>query len=325
MRKTTMHPSPWAARLLTTLLTTLSAFMAQAQSAADTIKVIVPFAAGGPADQVARIVQGPLGVALGKTVVIDNRGGAGGVIGVGAAAKSPADGGTLLLTTSSFVITAGTTPNLSYNPRKDFEPIYLLGEVQTMLVVRPSLGVSTLAELVTKARSTKLNYGTTGVGGTMHIGAELFSKAANAPMVHIPYRGAAPAIADFLAGTVDLVNADLPVLLPLVKDGRIKALVIYDTRRAPQLPDVPTAAEAGLPSLLMTNWYGVLVPTGTPPETRRRLEDALAAVVRQPEVAAKLAAAGFSNPRDHVGFKTRLDSDFERWLPWLKEANIRAE
>lgn len=314
-------------RLLAALCAVLAAAPALAQVAsADTVRIIVPFAAGGPADQIARIVQGPLGTALGRTVVVDNRGGAGGVIGVTAASKLPADGNTLLLTTSSFVITAGTTPNLAYNPRKDFEPVYLLGEVQTLLVVRPTLGVNTLAELVARAKQEpKLNYGSTGVGGTMHIGAELFARAAGVGAVHIPYRGAAPALTDLMAGTVDFVNADVPVLRPYVNDGRIKALAIYDTRRSPQLPDVPTAAEAGLPALQMSNWYGVLVPAGTPADTRRRLEDALAAVVRQPDVAAKLAEAGFSNPRGQAGFRTKLDADFDRWIPWLKEAGIRAE
>ena len=312
--------------LIVALLTGLMATATHAQSQSDTIRIVVPFAAGGPADQIARIVATPLGIQLGKTVVVDNRGGAGGVIGVGVVAKSPGDGQTLLLTTSSFVITAGTTPNLPYNPRRDLEPVYLLGEVQTMLVVRPTLGVNTLAELAAKAKGpAKLNFGSTGVGGTMHIGAELFSIAAGAPMVHIPYRGAAPALVDLMAGVVDLVNADVPVLRQYVKDGRIKALVIYDTKRSPQLPDVPTAAEAGMPSLNMTNWYGVLVPASTPADVRARLGAALANVVRQPDVAARLAEAGFSNPRDHAGFQTRLDADFERWLPWLKQANIRTE
>jgi tripartite-type tricarboxylate transporter receptor subunit TctC len=311
-------------------ITFLAAFSmsldASAQNANESVKVIVPFAAGGPADLVARIVATPLSVALGKPVLVDNRGGAGGVIGVAAVAKAPADGNTLLLTTSSFVITAGITPNLAYNPRKDLEPVYLLGEVQTMLAVRSSLGVNTLSELVTKAKGpNKLNYGSTGVGGTMHIGAELFGKAANVSVVHIPYKGAAPAINDLMAGTVDFVNADVPILRSFVKDGRIKALVIYDTKRSPLLPDVPTAVEAGLPGLMMSNWYGVLVPAGTSVEAKKRLEEAFAKVVRQPEVAARLAEAGFMNPRDAAGFKTLLDSSFDRWLPWLKEANIRAD
>jgi tripartite-type tricarboxylate transporter receptor subunit TctC len=180
--------------------------------------------------------------------------------------------------------------------------------------------------LVAKAKGpNKLNYGSTGVGGTMHIGAELFAKAANVSMVHIPYRGAAPALVDLMGGTVDLVNADVPVLRPYIRDGRIKGVVVFDTKRSPQLPDIPTAAEAGMPALQMTNWYGVLVPAGTPPETKKRLEAALHHVVHQADVAAKLSEAGFSNPKDSTGFGARLQADFERWLPWLKEAQIRAD
>ncbi|MEI6382846.1 MAG: tripartite tricarboxylate transporter substrate-binding protein [Betaproteobacteria bacterium] len=312
--------------LLLMLASSLVSTLLYAQTASDSIRIIVPFAAGGPADQIARIISTPLAIALGKTTVVDNRGGAGGVIGVSLASKAPTDGNTLLLTTSSFVITAGITPNLSYNPRKDLEPVYLLGEVQTMLAVRNNLGVNTLAELITKAKgSNKLNYGSTGVGGTMHIGAELFGKAANVQVVHIPYKGAAPAITDLIAGTVDFVNADVPILRNYVKDNRIKALVIYDTKRSPLLPDVPTAVEAGLPNMLMSNWYGVLVPAGVSIENRKRIEEALAKVVKQPDVAAKLTDAGFMNPKDANGFKARLEVDFDRWIPWLKEANIKAE
>jgi len=312
--------------LLLMLASSLVSTLLYAQTASDSIRIIVPFAAGGPADQIARIISTPLAIALGKTTVVDNRGGAGGVIGVSLASKAPTDGNTLLLTTSSFVITAGITPNLSYNPRKDLEPVYLLGEVQTMLAVRNNLGVNTLAELITKAKgSNKLNYGSTGVGGTMHIGAELFGNAANVQVVHIPYKGAAPAITDLIAGTVDFVNADVPILRNYVKDNRIKALVIYDTKRSPLLPDVPTAVEAGLPNMLMSNWYGVLVPAGVCIENRNRIEEALAKVVKQPDVAAKLTDAGFMNPKDANGFKARLEADFDRWIPWLKEANIKAE
>lgn len=300
-----------------------AALSASAQTG-DALKIIVPFSAGGPTDLIARIISIPLGKELGRPVVVENRGGAGGVIGAGAAAKSPPDGSTLLLTTSSLVITAGTTPRLSYNPRTDLEPVYLLGEVQTMLVVRPTLGVNTLSELIDKAKGqNKLNYGSTGVGGTMHIGAELFAKAAKVDMVHVPYKGAAPALTDLMAGTVDLLNADVPVLRPYVKDGRLKALAIYDTKRSPLLPDVPTTVEAGLPSLQMSNWYGVLVPAGMSPDLKQRFETALAHVVHQPDVASKLAEAGFSGPRDGKAFKAKLDADFDRWIPWLKEAGIQ--
>lgn len=311
--------------ILSSLLSACAALaMTPGAHAADTIKLIVPFSAGGPTDQIARIIAPGLSDALGKTVIVDNRGGAGGVIGDALAAKAPPDGNTLLLTTSSLVITAGTTPNLPYDPRTAFDPIYLLGKVQTMLAVRPSLGVNTLAELVAKAKATPkgLNYGSTGVGGTMQIGAELFRHAADVPLVHIPYRGAAPALVALMGGQVDLVNADVPVLLPYIKQGRIKGLVIYDTKRSKLLPEIPDAVEAGMPSLQMSNWYGVLAPAGTPEATRKKIEDSLAKVVHQPDVAAKLAAAGFTDPMGAAPFKAMLTSDFARWLPWLKKMGI---
>ncbi|MCC7216989.1 MAG: tripartite tricarboxylate transporter substrate binding protein [Burkholderiales bacterium] len=298
---------------------------AQAQPA-DTLKIVVPFAASGPTDMIARIIAVPFGELVGRKVVVENRGGAGGVVGTAVAARAPADGSTLLLTTSSLVITAGTTPNLTYDPRKDFDPIFLLGEVQTMLVTRSTLGAADLDALVAKAKGpTRLNYGSTGVGGTMHIGAELLARSAKVDMVHVPYRGAAPAIVALLAGDIDLLNADVPVLQPYVKDGRVKAIVIYDTKRSPQLPDVPTAKEAGMPGLMLSNWYGVLAPAGMPADLRRKYEEALAKVVQMPDVAARLAEAGFSGPRDSAAFRTKLAADFDRWIPWLKEAGIKAQ
>ncbi|WP_454692662.1 Bug family tripartite tricarboxylate transporter substrate binding protein [Achromobacter aloeverae] len=312
-------------RLACAVLVAAGCCVAAPVPATEVVKIVVPFAPGGPADQIARIVAPGLSQALGKSVIVENRGGAGGTVGAAYASKAPADGATLLLTTSSLVMSAGTTPRLPYDPRKDLEPVYLLGEVQTMLAVRPGLGVDTLKALTAKAARTKLNYGSTGVGSTMQIGAELYARAAKVPLVHIPYRGAAPALVDLMAGTIDLVNADVPVLKPYIQDGRLKGLVIFDTRRSPLLPDIPTAQEAGMPQLLMTNWYGVFVPAGVPAKTKQALADALARTVKQPAVAAKLADAGFSNPQDTAAFQKRLDADFARWVPWLKQAGIRTE
>jgi tripartite-type tricarboxylate transporter receptor subunit TctC len=296
-----------------------------AHAAPEALKMIVPFAAGGPADQIARIVSAPLSQVLGRPVIVDNRGGAGGTVGANFVAKAAPDGNTILLSTSSLVLSAGTTPHLPFDARKDLRPVYLLGEVQSMLAVRPTLEVNNLAELTTKARAGKLNYGSTGVGGTMHVGAELYAKTAKVEMVHIPYRGAAPALVDLIAGNVDLVNADVPVLRPYIADGRIKPIVIFDTKRSPLLPNVPTAAEAGMPELQLTNWYGVLVPSGVSPAFRQQLGAALEKVVRMPEVSSRLAEAGFSNAGNATAFQARLDSDFKRWLPWLRDANIRTE
>jgi tripartite-type tricarboxylate transporter receptor subunit TctC len=294
--------------------------------AADIVKLIVPFAPGGPVDQVARIMAPGLSAELGKTVVVENRGGAGGTIGVAYVAKSPADGSTVLITTSSYVLTAGTTPNLPYNSRKDLQAVALIGQVQTLLVVRPSLQVNTVAELVAKAKAgTRLSFGSTGVGSTMHIGGELLNMAAGIHALHVPYRGAAPAITDLLAGNIDMVNADMPVLQPYVKEGQVKALVIYDSKRAPELPDVPTAEEAGYPQLQMSNWYCVMTPAGTPAAIHDKLEAAVLNVVNSPDVARKLSDAGMHGPMDAKAFQAKLDADFDRWLPFLQKAGIHAQ
>lgn len=303
----------------------LAAILATPAKAAETIKLLVPFAAGGPTDLFARIIAPDLGKELGGTVIVENRGGAGGTIGTAAATREKADGRTLLLTTSALVLSAGTMASVPYDPQKDVEPVYLLGEVQTMIAVRPSLGVNDLKGLVEKAKGTKLNYGSTGSGGTMHLGAELFAKSAKVAMEQIAYRGAAPALTDLIAGSVDLVNADVPILRQYVKDGRLKGLVIFDTKRSALLPEIPSATEAGMPDLMLTNWYGVLMPKGATPAQKQKIADAIAKVVKQPQIAAKLADNGLTDPQDTAAFKARLDADFARWLPWLKANGIRAE
>ncbi len=303
----------------------LAAILATPAKAAETIKLLVPFAAGGPTDLFARIIAPDLGKELGGTVIVENRGGAGGTIGTAAATREKADGRTLLLTTSALVLSAGTMASVPYDAQRDVEPVYLLGEVQTMIAVRPSLGVNDLKGLVEKAKGTKLNYGSTGSGGTMHLGAELFAKSAKVAMEQIAYRGAAPALTDLIAGSVDLVNADVPILRQYVKDGRLKGLVIFDTKRSALLPEIPSATEAGMPDLMLTNWYGVLMPKGASTAQKQKIADAIAKVVKQPQIAAKLADNGLENPQDTAAFKARLDADFARWLPWLKANGIRAE
>ncbi len=303
-----------------------TAALAAPAAAADIVKLVVPFAAGGPVDQVARIIAPALSTELGKTVIVENRGGAGGTVGANFVAKSPADGATVLLATSGFVFSAGTTPSLPYDPKKDLEPVVLIGQVQTLLVARPSLGVNSVAELIEKAKGgAALNYGSTGVGSTMHVGGELFNMATNSKVQHVPYKGAAPAITDLLGGQIDILNADVPVLQPYVKDGRLKGLVIYDTKRSPKLPDVPTASESNLPQLMMSNWYSAMVPAGTPADAKAQLEQGLLKAIRSPQVAAKLSDAGLSEPMNTEDFTAKLAGEFDRWIPFLQKAGIRAE
>ena len=311
---------PW---LLAAACASLAPLTAQC---ADTLKIVVPFAAGGPVDALARTISTNLGTALGKTVIIDNRGGAGGTIGAAAVAKAAPDGNTVLLGSSGFVMSAATVPNLSYDPRKDLEPVVMIGEVQSLLVARKNLEVANVADLIAKGKAgMKVSFGSAGVGSTMHIGAELINVSSGTKFVHVPYRGAGPALTDLMAGTIDILNADVPVLAPYVRDGRIKALVIYDTQRSPKLPEVPTNVEAGVPQLQMTNWYGIFLPAGTPPALRSQLEAALLATVNASEVAARLADSGMSKPMNSAAFRTRLNADFERWVPFLKKAGIRSE
>ncbi|HSV45500.1 MAG TPA: tripartite tricarboxylate transporter substrate binding protein [Ramlibacter sp.] len=308
-----------------TLLAITIGLSSAGAAAGDVVKLILSAAPGGPQDRVSRLVLPALSAALGKTVIVDYRGGAGGTLASNAVAKSPPDGETLLVTTFSYVLTAGSMSNLPYDPRKDLEPIYLLGEAQTMLVARPSLGVANLKELAAKARDGKLNYGSNGVAGTMHLGAELFARTAGVQMTNIPYRGAAPALTDLLAGMVDVANADVPLLQPYVKDGRLKGLAIFDSRRSPLLPDVPTSVEQGMAQLQMTSWIGVMAPKGTPPAVRQKLVQSFSEALRQPELVKQLAELGYANPRADLAFKAKLDKDFEFWIPWLKNAGIRAE
>ncbi|HEY4372271.1 MAG TPA: tripartite tricarboxylate transporter substrate binding protein [Burkholderiales bacterium] len=293
---------------------------------ADTVKIVVPFAAGGPVDMTARVLQAGLSKELGKTVIVENRGGVGGTLGGAYVAKAPADGLTVLLASSSFVMAAGTVANIPYDARKELTPIAMVGEVQTLLVARNSLDVKDVKDLIAKGKAgAKFSYGSSGIGSTMHIGVEMMNMAYGTHFVHVPYRGAGPALTDLMAGTIDFLNADVPVLTPYVKDHRVKALVIFDSKRSTHLPEVPDNVEAGVPQLQMTNWYGLFLPAGTPVAARTQLEKAVLAVANSPDVAAKLAAAGMSKALDTAAFQKRVNADFDRWLPFIKKAGIRSE
>ncbi|HMJ44082.1 MAG TPA: tripartite tricarboxylate transporter substrate binding protein, partial [Pseudolabrys sp.] len=212
-----------------------------------------------------------------------------------------------------------------YDPVKGFEPVILIGSVPSLLVVNPKLGVSSLKELIDKAKTQKMTYGSAGPGTTMNIAGELLNAAAGTKISHVPYRGAAPAITDLLGGHVDMLNADMPVLLPLVKGNTVKALALFGAERSPLLPDVPTTAELGLPSVVMESWYGVFLPAGVPPAARGKLEKALFAVLAVPSVKEKLAANGMHGTLGSEAFKARLPKDFAYWQDTIKKLEIVAE
>jgi tripartite-type tricarboxylate transporter receptor subunit TctC len=286
----------------------------------------VPFAAGGPVDQLARILSNDLGRELGTDVIVEPKGGAGGAIGSEAVARAAPDGRTLLLASmGSHVISPSLRAPTGYDPVKSFEPVIMVGLVPSLLVVSPKLGVSSLKDLIARAKTQQMTYGSAGPGTTMNIAGELLNAAAGTKIAHVPYRGAAPAITDLLGGHVDMLNADMPVLLPLVKANTVQALALFGTERSPLLPDLPTTVELGLPGVVMESWYGVFVPADTPQALRDKLEKALFAVLAVPSVKDKLAANGMHGTLGHAAFAARLPQDFAYWAATIKKLGITVE
>ncbi|HEY5063303.1 MAG TPA: tripartite tricarboxylate transporter substrate binding protein [Xanthobacteraceae bacterium] len=295
-------------------------------ASAEPIKIVVPFAAGGPVDQLARVLANGLGPKLGEDVIVDDRGGAGGAIACEFVARANPDGKTVLLASlGAFVIGPVLKPPANYDPVKSFEPIMLVGSVPSLIVVNPKSGIATLADLIAKAKQRPLSYGSAGLGTTMNIALEMLNKAAGVKITHVPYRGAAPAITDLLGGHIDTLNADLPVLLPLVKAGKVKALAVFSPERTPLLPDLPTTKEAGVPGMIMENWYGLLFPAGTPKDVRDRIERAAFAVIATPAIKARFAADGTHGALDHDAFAAMLSKQFAEWPQRIKTLGISAE
>jgi tripartite-type tricarboxylate transporter receptor subunit TctC len=293
---------------------------------AEPIKFVVPFAAGGPVDQTARIITNELGPKLGEDIIVDDRGGAGGAIAGEFVARSAPDGKTVLFGSfGAFVLGPILKPPANYDPVKSFEPVMLVGKVPSLVVVNKDSDISTLADLVAKAKKQKLSYGSAGPGTTMNIAIEMLNNAAGIKINHVPYRGAAPAITDLLGNHIDTMNADLPVLMPLAKSGTVKALALFAPDRAPQMPDLPTTKELGYPTVIMENWYGVFLPAGTPPQIRDRLEKALLAVVAMPTIAQRLADNGIRGTLGHEAFAADLAKQFAEWPDRMKTLGITGE
>src|SRR5580704_8719134 len=293
---------------------------------AETVKIVVPFAAGGPVDQLARILTPELAAQLKADVIVDDRGGAGGAIGSELVAHAAPDGNTILLASlGSQVLSPILKPPTAYDPVQSFEPVMMVATMPSLLVVSPQLGVNSMQDLIAKAKQEKLTYGSAGPGTTMNIAVEMLNAAAGVKITHVPYRGAAPAINDLLGGHVDMLNADLPILLPLVKAGSIKALALFARERTPLLPDLPTTKELGLPSVVMESWYGVFLPAGTPPQVRDKIEQALFAVIALPAVKQRFADNGMHGTLGHEAFAARLKQDFATWPGTIKTLGITGE
>jgi tripartite-type tricarboxylate transporter receptor subunit TctC len=311
-------------RLLGVLLAALFAVPALA---ADPIKVVVPFAAGGPVDALARIVAQELAMRLATDVVVENRGGAGGLLAVEQVARAPADGRTILFASvGAFVITNALKPQPGYDQLKVFAPVARIGAAPTLFIVKAESPIKSLPELIAKAKSgSKLSYGSAGNGTTMHIASEQLNVSAGTKITHVPYRGIAPALNDIMGGHIDFLNGDITVLYPLVQQGSLRALAVAGTERSSLLPDLPTAQELGYKEVYMENWYGALVPAATPPEVVAKLEAAVMDAVKTPEVWAKISANGVYNPQDAKAFRAQIERDIAYWGAEIRKLGITGE
>ncbi len=300
---------------------------AQAQTYPDRpIRLIAPFPAGGLADVLARAVGDEMSKTLGQPVIVENRAGAGGNIGAEAVARSAPDGYTLLMT-SAGILTANQFlyANMPFDPAKDFVPISNVADMSMMVVVSPKVEAKTLADLIklAKANPGKLNFGSPGIGTTGHLGLALLMHAGDIKLTHVPYKGAAPAITDLLAGQIDGVVDNPPTVLPHIAAGKLKPLAVASKQRMTQLPDLPTTAEAGTANFEASSWFGIAAPAGTPPAIVAQLHKAIAAAVKQPVMSERFSKSGarlLGNTPDE--FAQQIVADRKMWGDVIKAAGI---
>ena len=293
------------------------------------VRLVVAFPPGGPTDFVARLLADKLKTLLGQTVVVENKGGANGVIGADYVAKSEPDGHTLFLTTTGAVaITPGMRNDMPYQTMRDFAPITLVVRNTTILVVKPDHPAASAKDLaaMAKAQPNAIAFASTGVGSMPHLAIELFQAAAGVKFVHVPYRGAAQAITDVLGGQVQALFADTPALMSQIAGGRLRAIGAASDNRSEVLPDVATLAEQGFPNTHADNWYGLLAPSRTPPAVLAKIHDAFTKALNDPDVHRKLLDSGaVPIPSSPEVFGKLLQSELVRWGRVVKEHGIKEE
>ena len=290
------------------------------------VRVIVPFPAGGSTDIVARILAARLSEEFGQQFVVDNRGGAGGTIGAEIAARAEPDGYTVIVVASSYV-TAAALYKLPYDPVKGIAPISMTNAGPFILTVHPSLNVTNLKEFIALARAKPgaLNYGSSGIGGTLHLAGELFGRMTRTDAVHVPYKGTGPAVFDLISGRIQFIFANGPSVLPHIKANRLRGIAVTTERRSPLMPDLPTVSEL-VPGFLAITWHGMLAPAGTPKPIVTRLNQALAHILKQPDVQGVLHREGLeaahSTPEE---FGRVIAGDIARWTKVVEVGNIKVE
>lgn len=292
------------------------------------VRLITPSSPGSGVDIVARIVAQKLSEQLGQQVIVDNRSGAGANLGAEIAAKAAPDGYTLFVGTPAHAINSSLYSKLNYDLVRDFSPVSLITTGQYIVVVHPSLPSRTIKELIALARTKPgaLAYGSGGPGNATHLAVELFSNMAGIKMLHVPYKGSGPALTDLIGGQVHLMFANLTAGLPHVKSGRLRALAVTGEQRSSIVPDLPTVVESGLPGYVVTSYYGILTPTGTPKEIIARVNAEIVKAMRAPDMRERLAGDGAdpvsSTPEKFASF---IKSEIDKWAKVVKAANIRAE
>ena len=329
--KTIASPLPaLLPRLCAALLaiTTTSA-LAQAWPSANPIRIVVPFAAGGPADSLARFLGAKMSADLGQRVIVDNKAGAGGTIGAAEVAKSPPNGYTLLFSsTGALVIFPALSSNLPYSPERDLIAVGQAVTTPQVIVVSSKSSYNSLDELVKTARASpgKLNFASAGNATTTQLGAELLKRDARIFMTHIAYRGAAPAITDLIAGNVDLMFADLPAVIAFVKSGQLRALALTDTKASALLPGVKTTAELGFKGVVSGTWYGLMTSAKTPDEIVNRINASLNKVLQQPETQTFLQAQGaISVGGPAADFEKFVKAESIKWSAIAKSVGVKLD
>jgi tripartite-type tricarboxylate transporter receptor subunit TctC len=292
------------------------------------IRLIVPFAAGGPADVLARIVAPPMAAVLGQNLVIENRAGAGGVLGVEAVAKAPPDGYTIGLTGVGAVTAAPFLTTVPYDVLRDLAPLTLVGRIGGVIVASPRTGFRSVAGLVihAKAHPGQVTFASAGAGTSIHLAGELLALETGVKLVHVPYKGAAPAVTDLLAGHVDIMLPDATAVLEHIRAGRLTALAVTGPTRSRHLPDLPTMVELGYPRIQSESWYGLIAPAGTPTPILTRLHEAALATLRSPEIREQIERQGsIAAPTSREEFRQLILDEQVKWKQVIEATGLRLD
>jgi tripartite-type tricarboxylate transporter receptor subunit TctC len=315
-------------RFVSTLLFVFAATVQAADYPQRPVRLVVPYAAGGSTDTVARIVGARLGERLGQQIVVDNRTGAGTLIGTEIVQHATADGHVLLMATPPLAVNPSLYAKVSYAVERDFVAVTNVAGSSNLLVVHPSLPANSVSELVAllKAAPGKYNYGSSGVGGAGHLAMALFESMAGVDVVHVPYKGGAPAVVDLVAGRLTLMMANLTTAQPHIRAGKLRGLGVGKVKRSPLFPEMPTIAEAGVKGYEANNWNGVVAPTGTPRLAIERLHQEIVATLKEPAIADRMARAGLEPVGDTPAeFAQYLKSEAAKWGKLVKSAGIKPE